>query len=170
MSSNVFIQFSNGVKGESEDENHPGSAGWSEVTKFEFKMNQQAIPDEDSSQPENPKTKHTELKVTKYIDSASPLYIQGCMNATVYDKVKVEFFRATTKDGTSDPIPYQIIELKDVIIKKYELEYSEGELVADVIELEYSEFKFAYTPMNKQTGAAGSVKPVTHNLKTNAVT
>ena len=161
MASNLFVQFSDGVQGESEDENHPGSAGWCEIIDLGLEIEQEEdVDDEDE---EMTRIVTEPVKFTKYVDTASPQLIQGLAKATPYATVKIEALRAYGKDGTSDPVPYLVIELKDVFISEIKSSYDEGDLPKEEIELIWGQMTFSYTPMDKRTGEAKPVIPISFN-------
>ena len=166
MAHNLFAQFSNGVTGESEDEKHPGSAGWIEITDTNFTVKQEAAVGEDS---DSTQVNFEEISLGKYIDTASASLIEGCLGATVYETVKIEILRAAYQGGASDPIPYLVVELKKVLIKKIETEYDEGSLPKETLTLEFGEFSFKYTPVDKKTGAPKAVIPISYSRFDNVV-
>jgi type VI secretion system secreted protein Hcp len=91
MSSNLFVQFSDGVEGESEDEKHPGSDGWCEIIDVSFEIEQEEDTEDEGDEMTRIVTEP--VKITKYVDTASPQLIQGCAKATPYAKVKIELLR-----------------------------------------------------------------------------
>ena len=167
MASNIFIQFSNGVKGESEDEKHPGTAGWSELSDIGYELSQKASLSVETKEAQPVKGKHEEMTIAKHVDTASAHLLKGSLSSppTTYDDVKIELYRASSADYTSDPIPYLVIELKKVLVKEIKLAYKAGEIPEETIKLEYNEFKFIYTPVDKKTGARKPSLPYSHKLK-----
>ncbi len=162
MASNMFMKFSNNIKGESEDKAH---IEWCEITSLDQEFTQDASPTEEGDQ-DTSKAEHGEVKITKYIDEASTALMKACWDGTKLDRVMIECYRAS---GGSGPVKYFIIVLEGVIIKKFNYKGGEGDIVSEDLELVAAKATYTYRAMDKKQGTAKPRKIASHDLRSNVV-
>lgn len=163
MPTNMFVKFSNNIKGESSDENHNQ---WCEITEVEQDFTQDASPTEESNQ-DTSKAEHGEIKIKKIVDEASTSLMKACWEGTKLDKVEIECFRA---GGQNEPIKYFTIVLEKVIIKKFEYKGGDGDVITEDLELVAAKATYTYRAMDKKLGTAKPRKIASHDLKSNVIT
>ncbi len=162
MASNFYIKF-DGVDGESTDENH---AGWTEILSWNHGFTQPASPLRGSTGSTIERADHQNLSITKYADCATDALLKACWSGKQFETVKLECLRS---DGENQAISYLVIDLDDVIVSNYNMSGAGGDLPMENLNLAYSKVTYTYVEKAKADGAAGGNKPVSHDLKTNAV-
>jgi type VI secretion system secreted protein Hcp len=162
MSTNMYVKFSNGIKGEAEDKDH---SGWCEITALEQDFTQDASPTEDSDQ-DTSKAEHGEIKISKLVDEASTKLMKACWEGTKLDKVEIECYRAANVD---QPIKYFTVKLEDAIISKFEYKASEGEIISEDLELTAAKATYTYQAMDKKLGTEKGQMIASHDLKSNVI-
>lgn len=152
MTISMFVNFGDAIKGECEDKGHEG---WCEITAleqdFENKVSPLAPRKKDSKGAV--KCDHSEIDITKVVDSASALLMNACWLGETLDEVVIECFRAYAgKDGVSKPINYFSITLKKVVIRELEYSVGEGDLASEDLKLVYNSAAYLYHQMDHENG------------------
>lgn len=163
MSSNMFIQFDK-VEGEATDADH---AKWIEILSWSHGFSQPASPVRGSSGATVEKANHSDLSITKYLDSATDDLIKACWQGKQFDKVVMECYRDS---GAAKPINYLKVEMEDVVISDFSISGGGGDLPMENLSLAYSKVTYTYKPQDKADGSkAGGAQPVSMDLKDNKV-
>ena len=162
MATNIFIKIDQ-VKGECTDNKHKE---WIEVLSWSHGFAQPASPMRASTGSTIEKANHSDLTLTKYLDSASDDLIGACWKGFQYEKADIECFRS---DGDNEPIKYLEINMEDVIIGNYSIGVSEGSIPVENVSLAYSKVKYTYIPKNKDKATPEGAQPIWHDLKLNTV-
>ena len=163
MSSNMYIQFDK-VEGEATDSAHDK---WIEILSWSHGFSQPASPVRGSSGSTVEKANHSDLTITKYLDSATDDLIKACWQGKQFEKVTMDCYRDS---GGEKPINYLKVEMEDVIISDFSISGGGGDLPMENLSLAYSKVTYTYTPQEKADGAkTGGAQPVSVDLKTNKV-
>ena len=161
----MFMNLGNQIKGEAEDVNHKD---WCEITEFKHTFSHKVPPMKpDAQQTVDPKPKHSDVTISKFIDSATTEILTAVWKGTRLPKVIIKCLRAS---GSNDPVSYLQVELDDVIISKYNLKTGSGDLPEEELELTYATVKYIYDPIDKYTGRPQGIKFASHDRNTNKVT
>ena len=155
----MYVNFSDGIEGESEFKACPG---WCEITELKQDFEQKASPEAEGTHDAS-KAKHSEVGISKNIDKASSKLMQKCWDGTTLDEVVIDCFRAAPG---SAPLKYFNIILKHVIVKKFEFKSSEGEIITEDLELVATFAQYSYWPMKKD-GTVGSLQRAIIDLSKN---
>jgi type VI secretion system secreted protein Hcp len=95
------------IEGESTDAGHEG---WIEILGFDHSV---TITRDPNGQPKPGKLHHQPLKVTKYIDKASPSLLEAWINSEEFNTFRLEFMRL---GGGGLPENYYTVELTNARI------------------------------------------------------
>ncbi len=163
MASNMYIKFDD-VKGECTDEKHKD---WIEVLSWSHSFSQPATSVRGSSGSTIEKCNHSDLSISKYLDSSTDDILKACWSGKQFEKCTMECFRA---DGDNVPIKYLSVDLEDIIISNVSVSGGGGDLPIENYSLAYSKVTYSYDPQDKMAGAAGNgVQPVSHDLMINKI-
>ncbi|MDD2390576.1 MAG: type VI secretion system tube protein Hcp [Desulfobacterales bacterium] len=163
MSSNTYIKFDT-VKGESTDKGH---ADWIEILSWSHSFSQPASPIRSSAGSTVERAQHSDLNISKYIDSATDDLLGACWKGKQFEKVTLECFKS---DGDNTPLKFLEIDLEDVIVSNFSISGGGGSLPMESISLSYSKVQYIYNAKNKDKGEqADGAQPISHDLKTNEV-
>jgi type VI secretion system secreted protein Hcp len=162
MATNMFIKFDS-VKGECEDANHKD---WIELLSWNHGFSQPASPVRSSTGSTIERANHSNLSITKYIDSSTDDLLKACWTGKQFEKADIECFRA---DGDNAPIKYLEINMEDVIVAAFTVQGGMGDIATEAISLAYSKVTYKYDAKKKADAKPAGVQPVSHDLKTNKV-
>jgi len=149
----MFVQFSD-ITGECEERGH---RGWCEITSLDQNFSNPTLPPPPgTTEIKGAKPcKHSEIKITKLVDTASVQLMEACWKGRTVDTVVIECFRAGKGlDNKELPIKYFSIELENVIIRELDYSVDEGDLVTEELELVAGKASYAYRQMDKELGTA----------------
>lgn len=163
MATNMYIKFDD-VKGEAEDAAHKD---WIEVLSWSHGFSQPASPVRSSTGSTVERANHSNLSITKYLDSATKDLLKACWSGKQFEKVDMECFRA---DGNNAPIKYLMINMEDVVVSNYSLSGGGGDVPVENLSLAYSKVTYNYDSKKKADAKAAGPQVVAHDLKTNDVT
>ncbi len=153
MATNMYVKFSEDIKGESTFKEHLGKDGWCEITDLGQGFEQKASPSPASQgEMDTSKSTHSEISISKNMDQASLKLMRHCWKGTTLKKVEIHCFRAAPGD---QPLNYFQIELEQVIIKEFDFKSSEGDLITEDLKLVADKATYCYRPMDKK-GVPGS--------------
>lgn len=137
MATEIYLKLSGDrqITGESKSRKRPG---WLELRTWKFDVEQKS-----RSHAQKGKAAQAEfgnLKVTKAIDSASPMLMQSCAEGVFFKEVLLEQFRA----GTT-PQKLLSIKLESCFIEKYEPEsQSQDDVPTEEVQFNYVVMTFEY--------------------------
>lgn len=104
-----------------------------------------------------------DLSVTKYVDKSTPNLIKNCCNGEQYTDPTV----LTVRKSGGQAIEYIKITMQPVIITSVSSGGSGGEeRLTENVTLNFGKVKYEYT-VQTDTGDAGAVIPVTHDIQKN---
>lgn len=162
MATNMFIKFDS-VKGECEDDKHKD---WIELLSWSHGFSQPASPVRSSTGSTIERANHSDLSITKYIDSSTDDLLKACWTGKQFEKADIECFRA---DGDNAPIKYLEVNLEDVIVSSYSISGGGGDIPMENLSLAYSKVTYKYDAKKKADAKPAGVQPVSHDLKVNKV-
>ncbi len=162
MASNMYIKIDK-VKGEAEDVNHKD---WIEILSWSHGFSQPASPVRTSTGSTVERANHSDMSITKYIDSATKDLLKACWTGQQFEKADIECFRA---DGDNEPIKYLMVNMEDVVVSNYSLSGGGGGIPVENISLSYSKVTYNYDPKKKADAKPAGPQVISHDLKTNKV-
>ncbi len=162
MATNMFVKF-DGVTGECTDVNHKD---WIEILSWSHGFSQPTSAVRASSGATVERANHSNLSITKYMDSATDDLLKICWSGKQVATVSVECFRS---DGNNAPVLYLKIEMLGVIVSNYSLSGGGGDIPIENLSLSYKKVTYTYKSKKKEDGTADAQQPVYHDLSSNEV-
>ena len=162
----IFMKFDGGdtkIEGESRDDKHPK---WLEIESWHHNISQprSAIASSAGGHTAE-RCEHSEMVFTKDIDSTSPSLWLACSQGDTYDKITIEYFRASGKES----IKYLEITLNKAIISSVSPAVAGEGLPAETFALKYASVKWVYTVQGID-GKKGASNPQMYSLSKNKAT
>jgi type VI secretion system secreted protein Hcp len=114
------------------------------------------------------KVNHSDLSITKYLDSSTDDILKMCWTGK---QIKTGVITCLRSDGSSDNkhVVYLKIEMDDIIIANYSISGGGGDLPVENVSLNYGKIKYTYMPQKQADGTGGSAQPIAYDLLTNKV-
>jgi type VI secretion system secreted protein Hcp len=111
---------------------------------------------------------HSDLSLTKYLDSATDDILKSIWTGNQIATAKITCYRS---DGAADnkPVDYLVIDLEKVIIANYSVSAGGGDLPIENISLNYGKITYTYKPQKEADGKGGSAQPISCDLTINKV-
>jgi type VI secretion system secreted protein Hcp len=166
MSKYIFVKFEGGtttITGESRDTDH---SGWLEVDSWGHSIRQPSSATASSSGGfTSERCEHGEMVFTKELDLTSPSLWQVCSQGEVFNKVTIEFFRASN----SAPIKYLEIVLNKAMVGSVAPSVVGEGLPSETFTLKYASVGWTYTKQDLDHNVAGN-NPKMWSLSKNAAT
>ncbi len=166
MAGNMFVKFDT-IKGECEDREHKG---WSAITSVKQTFSNEASPI--GTESDKISSSHSEVEIEKIIDSASVRLMVASWFGDVIEKVTIQCFRDGGTGG-SDYGPgrtkYFEIILKQVIIREYEYEGKEDDIVTESLKLVAAEASYSYDRLLKDENRTEKTGAARINLEDNKI-
>lgn len=161
MATNIFLKL-DGIKGECTADGHADEL---EVLSWSHGFSQPTSSVRASSGSTVEKANHSDLSITKYLDSATDDLIKACWTGKQIKTAKIDCLRS---DGAVDNkhVEYLIIEMEEVIISNYSVSGGAGDLPIENISLNYGKIKYTYLPQKKDDGTGGAAEPISCDLTT----
>ncbi|MEN3367465.1 MAG: type secretion system secreted protein Hcp [Burkholderiales bacterium] len=162
----IYLKFEGGdtkVEGESRDEAH---AKWLEALSWSHQIRQPKSATASTSGGHTAeRCEHGDMAFTKDIDSTSPSLWLACSQGDTFNKVTIEFMRASGKDK----VKYLEIVLNKVIIASVAPSVQEEGLPKEIFALKYASVKWTYTVQGID-GKKGGSNPQMWSLAKNKAT
>jgi type VI secretion system secreted protein Hcp len=160
MAVNCFIKFTDPeIKGESTDSSHSEEIqvlSWSHSFNQPTKVTRSSAGGGTVEQ-----ANHSDFTFSKYLDTATDDLLKYCWNGKQIGKAVLTCYRS---DGENQAILYLQIEMEDIIISNVSIGGGPGDLPTENISLAYGKVTYTYKSQKPDTGAAGGVQPVSHDL------
>jgi len=146
MATNMYVKFGD-IRGECEDIGHEK---WCVITSLKQKF---TIEDKkkDSTNPQ--RAKHSPIEITKIIDKAYTELLKYCRDGIPLNEVIIECVRDHVVTEGQAPTCYFQIVLKNVIVKEFQYQVNEGDLVSVELELAARQATYSYREQKKTSGA-----------------
>jgi type VI secretion system secreted protein Hcp len=162
----IYLKFEGGdtkIEGESRDEAHPK---WLEALSWSHLIRQPKSATASTSGGHTAeRCEHGDMMFTKDIDSTSPSFWLACSQGDTFNKVTIEFMRASGKDK----VKYLEIVLNKVIVSSVAPSVQEEGLPTEAISLKYASVKWTYTVQGID-GKKGGSNPQMWSLSKNKAT
>ncbi|WP_313537519.1 type VI secretion system tube protein Hcp [Sphingomonas sp.] len=160
MAMNAFIKFTEpDIKGESTDSTHSEQI---QVLSWSHSFNQPTKAVRSTAGGGTvEQANHSDFTFSKYTDAATDDLLKYCWNGKQIGKALLQVYRA---DGNDAAILYMEIEMEDVIISNVSIGGGQGDLPTENISLAYGKVTYKYKTQKPDTGDAGGVQPVSHDL------
>lgn len=153
------------IKGESTAEGHTDEI---EVLSWSHGFSQPTSSVRASSGSTVEKANHSDISLTKYLDSATDDVLKACWTGKQIATAVVSCFRS---DGADDNkhVEYLKIEMEDVIISNCSISGGAGDIPIENISLNYGKITYTYLPQKKDDGSGGAAEPISCDLRTNKI-
>ena len=160
MAGDAFMKVSNGIDGESTDDQHKK---WIEIESISTGVHMPVNTASTSGARTTERANFSDITITKAVDRASPKLKESCYKGIHLDEVTIELCR-----GTGDKTKYLEYTLKDVVVSSYSLGGSSGSLATESVSLNPGEMKMKYIPTDPEKGGAKGNVEVGWSLIKNA--
>jgi len=158
MAVDMFIKIDD-IKGESVDKTHKGEI---QVLAWSWGMTQSGTT-HDGPGGGAGKVNVQDISFTKYIDSSSPVLMQGCCTGKHFKKVTL-----TVRKAGDQPLEYLKIKLTEILISSISTGGSGGEdRLTENVTLNFSKFELDYTPQ-KADGTGDAAVSASFDIAANA--
>ncbi len=160
MAMNAFIKFTEpDIKGESTDNTHSEQI---QVLSWSHSFNQPTKAVRSTAGGGTvEQANHSDFTFSKYTDAATDDLLKYCWNGKQIGKAVMQVYRA---DGNDAAILYLEVEMDDVIISNFSIGGGQGDLPTENVSLAYGKVTYKYKTQKPDTGDAGGVQPVSHDL------
>jgi type VI secretion system secreted protein Hcp len=151
----MFDAFANfgDIKGECTDKNHKD---WVVISEFDHEVTQPAsITQKTAGGRTAEAVQHSEFKITKMVDAATPKLLEAACKGTHLPEVVIECWRAG-----GDPVKYYEVKLKEVLISGV---IANGNPRGDqgfpkeTVKMTYGAIEWTYTKQKPDGSAGGNV-------------
>jgi type VI secretion system secreted protein Hcp len=160
MAGNMFLKFEEPeIKGESTDSGHKDEI---QVLSWSHSFNQPTKSTRSSAGGGTvEQANHSDFSFSKYLDAATDDLLKYCWNGKQIGKATLQCYRS---DGENKSILYLEVMFEDVIVSNVSLGGGSGDLPTENISLAYGKVTYKYKSQVPDTGEAGGVQPVAHDL------
>lgn len=160
MAGNMFLKFEEPeIKGESTDSNHKDQI---QVLSWSHSFNQPTKATRSSAGGGTvEQANHSDFSFSKYLDAATDDLLKYCWNGKQISKATLSCYRS---DGDNKAILYLEVLFEDIVISNVSLGGGAGDLPTENISLGYGKITYKYKSQVPDTGDAGGVQPVSHDL------
>lgn len=150
MATDAYLRI-DGIKGESNDEDH---AGWIEVSSVQMGVLQPRSATASTAGGHTAeRCEHRSITLTKLADLSSPILMQTCSAGRTIPKAKLEFMRA---DSQGERVKYYEVELENVLIGSVNQALHAGDILYETLALKFSRVKWKYTQQKIAGGTGGN--------------
>lgn len=160
MAVNVFLKFEEpAIKGESTDDKHKEEI---QVLSWSHSFNQPTKATRSTAGGGTvEQANHSDFTFSKYLDAATDDLMKYCWNGKQIGKATLSCYRS---DGGAAAILYLEIKMEDIIVSNISIGGGPGDLPTENISLAYGKVTYTYKSQKPETGDAGGVQPVSHDL------
>jgi len=111
---------------------------------------------------------HSDLSVTKYIDSATDDLLKNIWTGKQIDKATITCYRSDGNDANK-PVDYLVIVMEKVIVSNYSVSGGAGDLPVENLSFNYGKITYTYKPQKEADGTGGAAQPISCDLMINKV-
>lgn len=160
MAVNVFLKFTEpAIAGESTDSNHKDEI---QVLSWSHSFNQPTKATRSSAGGGTvEQANHSDFNFAKYLDTATDDLMKYCWNGKQIGAAVLSCYRS---DGDNAAILYLEIKMEDIVVSNISIGGGQGDLPVENISLAYGKVTYTYKSQKPDTGDAGGVQPVSHDL------
>jgi len=152
MAFNAFVNFGD-IKGESTDKEHKD---WVMIQSYSHDIAQPpSVTQKTAGGRSAEAVTHSEYKVVKLLDAATPKLFEACCKGTHIPEVTIELVRAG-----GDPLKYMTTKLKEVMISGISHNgdpTGDAQFPTETISMTYGAIEHTYTKQKPDGSAAGQV-------------
>ncbi|MGH1369531.1 MAG: Hcp family type VI secretion system effector [Maritimibacter sp.] len=147
MAIDSFLELSNNIKGEAQDDKHKD---WIDVLSWSWGMSQSGTTHMGMGAGGG-KVNVQDITLSKYVDAATHDLIKRCCSGEHIEKGQL----VVRKAGGSAPIDYLKIDMKDIMITNYQTGGMKDGLdrVQETLTLNFRSFEVTYTKQEANGGA-----------------
>ncbi len=158
MAVDMFLKLGD-IKGESKDSKHKEEI---DVLAWEWGMSQSGTTHGGGGGGSG-KVQVQDIRVTKYVDSASHLLISSCCKGTHHKEATLVVRKAGDK-----PLEYITIKMKEVMVTSvHPGGHGSEDRLQEIISLNFAEFEYAYQPQKTDGSADGGKKEFKFSIQEN---
>jgi type VI secretion system secreted protein Hcp len=160
MAVNVFLKFEEPtIEGESTDSKHAGDI---QVLSWSHSFNQPTKATRSTAGGGTvEQANHSDFTFSKYLDTATDDLMKYCWNGKQIGKATLSCYRS---DGEDASILYLEVKMEDIIVSNISIGGGPGDLPTENVSLAYGKVTYTYKSQKPETGDAGGVQPVSHDL------
>lgn len=160
MAVNVYLKFTEpDITGESTDSKHVGEIS---VLSWSHSFNQPTKATRSNAGGGTvEQANHSDFSFSKYLDTATDDLMKYCWNGKQIGKATLTCYRS---DGDDAAILYLQVDMEDIIVSNISIGGGQGDLPTENISLAYGKVTYTYKSQKPDTGDAGGVQPVSHDL------
>ncbi|AUC56128.1 MAG: Hcp family type VI secretion system effector [Sagittula sp.] len=149
MAVNIFLKLGNGIKGESQNDQHKD---WIDILSWSVGMTQSGTTHLGSGGGGG-KVDVGDIAFTKYVDASSHDLIKRCCSGEHISDAELHVLKA----GGSKPVDYMKIKMKDVMITSYNTGGMNDGLdrIQESLTLNFRMFEITYTKQNQKGAPDG---------------
>jgi type VI secretion system secreted protein Hcp len=156
----AYLKFDAVKKGESKAKGHEGDKGWIEVGSVQFGVGRGISTKVGTSSKREASAPHvSEVVLTKFMDSTSPLLFQEALIGKACT-AKIDL----VETGSDQLNTYLEMTLTNAMISGYSVS-SGGDRPSESFTINFTKIEYKYTPYDDQH-KAGTAVPVTYDLTT----
>ncbi|HEX4842612.1 MAG TPA: type VI secretion system tube protein Hcp [Limnobacter sp.] len=149
MSVDMFLKIV-GVNGESVDQSHAQEI---DISSWSWGMSQSGTTHTAHGGGAG-KVSVNDITITKLADKATPTLMKACCTGRHFDEAVI-----TVRKAGDTPLEYVKLVMNDVIISNISVSGATGgDLVSEVLTLNFARFRYAYVPQSRTGGAEGVVE------------
>jgi type VI secretion system secreted protein Hcp len=166
MPGNLFINFGKDVPdGESLQKDHPGSAGWIEISEWSFDITSESSAGKGQGSSTGKATTEG-LSISHYLDISSPTILAKMVAGAHFPVITIHMLKQTGEDG-KPPQTYFEVKVAEAFVSKVSTKGSgdSGELSQDVT-FTFKQLAVAYKMQNNKGELLGSI-PFNWSVKGN---
>ena len=150
MAVDMFLKIGD-IKGEAQDSKHKGQI---DIMSWSWGMSNSGTTHMGGGGGSG-KVNVQDISFTKFVDSASSALIMHCCNGRHFPSAQL----IVRKSGGDKPVEYVKLELEDIIISSFSTGGSGSEdRLTESISLNFSKFKFSYSPQKADGSAAAAIE------------
>jgi type VI secretion system secreted protein Hcp len=153
MAFDAYLKL-DGVEGQAEDAKHEK---WIQLTSYSHSIHNETTGSQSAGGSHmGGRCQHNDIVIGKHVDGTSPMLMLACCQGKSHPKAVIELVRS---GGSGvDAIPYQKIELTDVVIKSVcPSGAEESRFPVEAVSFSYATIKWTVTKTGKDGKPAGEI-------------
>lgn len=164
MATNIYLKL-DGIEGECRAKGHEKEI---EILSWSHGFSQPTSSVRASSGACVEKANHSDINVTKYLDSASDDILKSIWSGKLVKTAVITCYRSDGSES-NEHVEYLKIELDEVIISNFSISGGAGDIPIENLSLNYGKIKYTYTPQKEEDGTGGSAQPISCDLVLNKI-
>ena len=152
MAFDAYLQIE-GIEGESTDSGHEG---WIQLRDYSHNVTNETTGHSGGGHHTGGRCHHADISITKPMDASSPNLLLACCQGKSHPTATIELCRSGAS-GT-EMVPYQKVELKDVVVTSITPQGSEGsDFPTESVTLCYGTITWTYTKTDLTGNPTGEI-------------